>query len=155
MINFTEPEKQQQREQRERIKVGDQVAVLGPRDRVLIQKVTKVTAKCITIGSAVYHTRDGRCIGQDNARYRVRGFPTQEELDALAQRTEDEKHRASERRRRDEEQWSKQQELELLLVPLASFGARLARSENADQWVIENLTESALRFVGNALRNAR
>ena len=147
MLRYTEQQEAEQRQERERLKVGDRVAIVDERNCIAIRTVKKRTPKRIFVGSDVYELDSGRRRGSSHDM--LRGFPTAEELEAAAQRIVATQEADAAAKREDEKLYAKWLELESLIAPL---NATLYGSEISDRWVVDNLTEDAVRLIGTALR---
>ena len=87
MIHFTRQQLKQQRKQRERLKIGDRVAIIGPLDRVLVATVKKIMPERVTVALTKdsnfdYRIADGGELS-DFPVTKLRGLAMQEELELL------------------------------------------------------------------------
>ena len=146
---------QEHREQRKALRVGDKVAILDRYERLSIRTIDKVTAKQITIGWNVYRIEEGAPLGEFRST-RLRGPATAAELDALKNEIAEDKRKQAERAQQQQSKWTKLQELQSLLAPLCDHLACARWSEEIDdRFMIDGLTESSVRLIGEALLKVR
>lgn len=84
MVAFTKKQRDEQRKEWERLKVGDRVAIVGPLDQVAVGDVKKVTPKRVTVAiteqwAMEYGIRGGRELSEFPLS-RLRGLATPKEL---------------------------------------------------------------------------
>jgi preprotein translocase subunit YajC len=84
MVAFTKKQKDKQKKERERLKAGDRVAIVGPRDHLHVGDVRKVTPQRVTVAitdqwSMEYRIWDGRELSEFPLS-RLRGLATPKEL---------------------------------------------------------------------------
>jgi hypothetical protein len=148
MFKLTEEQRLASRLERERLAVGNRVVVVDKWNHNIIQTVTRVTRKRIFVGTDEYEKESGRIRGYPGSDM-LRGIATAEELKANAQKIA---VMAAEREAQNQEReklWAKRKELESLVEPLE---ARVEASEYSGKWLIDNLSEDAVRLIATALR---
>jgi hypothetical protein len=84
VVAFTKKQRDEQRKEWERLKVGDRVAIVGPLDQVAVGDVKKVTPKRVTVAiteqwAMEYGIRGGRELSEFPLS-RLRGLATPKEL---------------------------------------------------------------------------
>jgi hypothetical protein len=144
---------QKQREQLELIRVGDRVAITARTGRVYVETVASVMDDRIIVPRGEYHIHNGRSCDPFCGDM-LRGLATEDDLlKTRAQATAAKQKRdvqKRERERRRDEDLAKQGELSSLLTPLH---ASLRPSESCQgYWLLDALTESAVRMIGAALK---
>ena len=142
-----------QREELKLIKVGDRVAIVARSGRVYVETVTRIADDKIVVARGEYYIRNARKSGEVGCADTLRGLATEEDFVKMRTQSEANKQKRAEQKhqrdRKREEQLAKQRELSSLLIPLY---ATLRPSDcGDDRWLLDGLTESALRRIGTAL----
>ena len=153
MINFTNQEYEEFRNQRKQLRVGDQVVILERHGALRIRRVTEVTPKRITVGMYVYRIDDGCGFGEFRSGW-LRGTATLAELDELQKQIAEQQRKEAERERVQQAECAKLNELGSLLSPFGQDRVCVRRSDVDGYFMVDGLTEPDLRRIGEALRNS-